>query len=100
MQVEYTSRRDYFLRYLGQAGLQYTIPQGAYYVLVDISDFDETDDTTFCDWLAKEIGVTAVRGSSFFREPIKHLIRLHFAKREETLVEAGKRLLRLREHGG
>ena len=99
LQVEYTSRRDCFLSYLDQAELKYTTPQGAYYVLVDLSDFDEQDDRTFCHWLAKEIGVVAVPGSSFFREPIKHLIRFHFAKREETLVAAGERLLRLKERG-
>jgi aminotransferase len=99
LQAEYTRRRDCFLSYLDHAGLTFTIPQGAYYVLVDISDFDGKDDTTFCHWLAREIGVVAVPGSSFFREPIKHLIRFHFAKREETLVAAGERLLRLKERG-
>ncbi len=99
LQLEYTSRRDCFLSYLDQAGLRYTTPQGAYYVMVDVSDFDAEDDRTFCHWLAKEIGVVAVPGSSFFKEPIKHLIRFHFAKREETLVAAGERLLRLKERG-
>ena len=41
--------------------------------------------------------MAAVPGSSFFREPVRHLIRFHFAKREETLNAAGERLLRLRE---
>ena len=99
MQLEYTSRRDCFLNYLDQAGLRYTTPQGAYYVMMDLSDFDAEDDRTFCHWLAKEIGVVAVPGSSFFKEPIKHLIRFHFAKREETLVAAGERLLKLKERG-
>jgi aminotransferase len=49
-----------------------------------------------CHWLAKEIGVAAVPGSSFFREPVNHLIRFHFAKREETLIAAGERLLQLK----
>lgn len=99
LQLEYTSRRDCFLSYLDRAGLRYTPPQGAYYVMVDLSDFDAEDDRAFCHWLAKEIGVVAVPGSSFFKEPIKHLIRFHFAKREETLVAAGERLLRLKERG-
>jgi aspartate/methionine/tyrosine aminotransferase len=97
LQADYTRRRDCFLGYLDQAGLRYTKPQGAYYVLVDISDFDFEDDTAFCVWMAKEIGVAAVPGSSFFRGPVRHLIRLHFAKCEDTLAEAGRRLLRLRE---
>lgn len=97
LQADYTRRRDCFLGYLDQAGLRYTAPQGAYYVLVDISEFDFDEDTAFCLWMAREIGVAAVPGSSFFREPVRHLVRLHFAKREDTLAEAGRRLLRLRE---
>ncbi|NIM99370.1 MAG: aminotransferase class I/II-fold pyridoxal phosphate-dependent enzyme [candidate division Zixibacteria bacterium] len=97
LRVEYTRRRDCFLSYLDKAGLKHTTPEGAYYILVDISDLGEDDDMAFCRWLAKEIGVAAVPGSSFFKEPIRHLIRFHFAKREETLVEAGERLLRLKE---
>ncbi len=97
LQTGYIRRRDFFLEYLDRAGLVYTVPQGAYYVLADISDFGFADDTAFCRWMAKEIGVAAVPGSSFFHEPVHHLIRFHFAKREETLREAGERLLRLRE---
>jgi len=95
--ADYTHRRDLFLRYLDRLGLPYAMPEGAYYVLVDISPFGYASDTDFCLWLAKEIGVAAVPGSSFFREPVNHLIRFHFAKREETLIAAGERLLRLRE---
>jgi aminotransferase len=97
LQADYTLRRDTFLGYLDRAGLTYSRPEGAYYVLVDISDFGFPDDTAFCLWLAKEIGVASVPGSSFFHEPVRHLIRFHFAKRLETLVEAGERLLRLKE---
>jgi aminotransferase len=50
----------------------------------------------FCEWLAAEVGVAAVPGSSFFREPVHRYIRFHFAKKEDTLAEAGKRLLKLR----
>jgi aspartate/methionine/tyrosine aminotransferase len=99
LQAAYTKRRDCFLGYLDRAGLRYSVPQGAYYVLVDISDFGFTDDTAFCVWLAREIGVAAVPGSSFFQEPVNHLVRFHFAKREETLAAAGSRLLRLKEKG-
>ncbi len=96
LQRQYTELRDVFLHYLDQVGLPYTRPQGAYYVLVDISDFNAEDDTRFCRWLAQEIGVAAVPGSSFFHEPVNHLIRFHFAKRKETLHAAGERLLRLK----
>ena len=92
----YAKKRELFLGELDRAGLVYTKPQGAYYVLVDISEFDSTDDVRFCEWLAREVGVAAVPGSSFFREPVNHLIRFHFAKREETLREAGSKLARLR----
>lgn len=95
LQADYTRRRKILLGYLDQAGLQYTLPQGAYYVLINISHFGFSDDTQFCIWLAREIGVAAVPGSSFFREPVHHLVRLNFAKRDETLHAAGERLQRL-----
>jgi len=91
----YTRRRKLFLGYLERATLKFTRPEGAYYVLVDIADFDHESDTAFCIWLAKDIGVAAVPGSSFFREPVNNLIRFHFAKSESTLSDAGERLLRL-----
>jgi aminotransferase len=96
LQAEYTRRRELFLGFLDEAGLHFNIPQGAYYVLIDISDFDFEDDTRFCHWLAQEIGIAAVPGSSFFDYPVHHLVRLNFAKREETLLEVGARLQRLK----
>ncbi|OGB96003.1 MAG: aminotransferase [candidate division NC10 bacterium RBG_16_65_8] len=93
----YARKRDVFLAALDDAGLRYTTPQGAYYVLVDVSEFSRDDDVGFCEWLAREVGVAAVPGSSFFHEPVRHLIRFHFAKREETLAAAGERLKKLRD---
>ena len=93
----YARKRDLFLGGLRGAGLKFTEPDGAYYVMVDVSEFGVDDDVAFCEWLAREVGVAAVPGSSFFREPVNHLIRFHFAKREETLAEAVRRLARLRE---
>ena len=93
----YTRKRDLFLGGLRAAGLTFTEPEGAYYVMVDVSEFGVADDTAFCEWLAREVGVAAVPGSSFFHEPVNHLIRFHFAKREDTLAEAAHRLGRLRE---
>ena len=78
------------------AGLTYSVPQGAYYVMVDVSAFGVTDDVAFCRWMAREIGVAAVPGSSFFHEPVNHLIRLHFSRSEEILSECGRRLLDLK----
>ena len=93
----YAKKRDLFLGGLRAAGLTFTEPEGAYYVMVDISEFGAPDDVAFCEWLAREVGVAAVPGSSFFREPVNHLIRFHFAKQESTLREAIARLSMLRE---
>ena len=97
LQASYTAKRELFLGYLRRAGLRFSEPEGAYYVLVDISDFGHKSDTAFCEWLTSTIGVAAVPGSSFFKEPVNNYIRFHFAKREETLIAAGERLLGLRE---
>ncbi|MDR3305558.1 MAG: aminotransferase class I/II-fold pyridoxal phosphate-dependent enzyme [Clostridiales Family XIII bacterium] len=94
--AEYTHKRDLFLKGLSDIGLPYTEPQGAYYVLLDMSEFGVADDVRFCEELAESVGVGAVPGSSFFREPIHHIIRLHFAKKDETLYEALNRLAHIR----
>jgi aminotransferase len=93
----YARRRDVFLSYLDRADLKYVRPQGAYYVMVDVGEFAGGDDVAFSEWMARVVGVAPVPGSSFFREPVRHLVRFHFAKKEETLHAAGERLLRLRE---
>ena len=73
-----------------------------YFVMIDIQDFLDRPkfkgwtDLQFCEWMIREIGVAAVPGSSFFREPVNHLIRLHFARIKETIDEA---LNRLRAYG-
>lgn len=63
---------------------------------MDISEFGYDSDLKFCEELAAKVGVGAVPGSSFFREPVNHLIRLHFAKKDETLNDALNRLETLR----
>lgn len=95
---EYTRKRELFLGYLRQTGLPFSEPEGAYYVLVDISSLGFASDPEAASWLIKEIGVAGVPGSSFFREPEHCFIRFHFAKKEETLHAAGERLLKLREN--
>ena len=92
----YTHKRDLFLRGLDDLHIAHTDPQGAYYVLLDVSEFGFADDLEFCEVLARDVGVGAVPGSSFFREPVNHLIRLHFAKRDDTLYDALNRLESLR----
>ena len=92
LQQKYTAKRDLFLKGLDDLGIGHTVPQGAYYVLMDISEFGFASDLKFCEVLAQKVGVGAVPGSSFFRENVNHLIRLHFAKKDETLCEALNRL--------
>ena len=89
---KYTHKKELFLRGLDNLGIVHNDPEGAYYVLLDISEFGYESDVTFCETLAREVGVGAVPGSSFFREPVNHLIRMHFAKNDETLNEALTRL--------
>lgn len=96
LRLSYTAKRDLFLDCLLKTGLSFTEPQGAYYVMVDISPLGFKDDTEAVEWMIREIGVAGVPGSSFFREPVRHLVRFHFAKREETLRAAGERLALLR----
>ena len=97
LQDKYTAKKDLFLNGLDAIGISHTNPQGAYYVLLDISEFGYASDLEFCDVLAREVGVGAVPGSSFFREPVNHLIRLHFAKQDETLNAALNRLEDIRK---
>ncbi len=92
LQETYTRKRDLFLRGLEDLGIDHTVPQGAYYIMLDISRYGYDSDLLFCEHLAERVGVGAVPGSSFFREPVSHLIRLHFAKQESTLCEALNRL--------
>ena len=92
----YTRKRDLFLKGLDEIGLIHNTPQGAYYVMMDISEFGYEDDLKFCEDLARKVGVGAVPGSSFFREPVNHLIRFHYAKRDETLQAALDRLADIR----
>lgn len=94
---KYTGKRELFLKGLDDLGLVHTVPEGAYYVMMDISEFHFKSDLEFCEVLAKDVGVGAVPGSSFFKEPVNHLIRFHFAKRDETLIEALNRLSLIRE---
>ncbi len=99
----YTKKRAYFLKGLDEIGLKHNVPQGTYFVMIDIQEFLDLPqfqgwtDLEFCEWMIKNIGVAAVPGSSFFREEVNHLIRLHFAREEKTIDEALKRLKKLQE---
>ena len=95
LQAHYTHMKELFVGGLKELGFSFHEPQGAYYVLMDVSEFGVKDDVEFCEWLA--MGVGAVPGSSFFREDIHDYIRFHFAKKDETLKAALERLSTLRE---
>ena len=99
----YTEKRDYFCDGLDRIGIDHNVPQGSYFVMVDISRYLKKPqlsgytDLEFCEWMIRNIGVAAVPGSSFFREPVGNLIRLHFAREKDTLDEALSRLAKLEE---
>ena len=94
--AKYTHKKELFLKGLDDLHIIHNDPEGAYYVLLDISEFGYDSDLKFCEDLARLVGVGAVPGSSFFREPVNHLIRFHFAKKDETLLNALNRLESLR----
>lgn len=96
LQDHYTHMKTLFVKGLKDIGLNFTEPQGAYYVMVDIREFKRENDLEFCERLARKVGVGAVPGSSFFKEEINHLIRFHFAKKDETLMMALDRLSDMR----
>lgn len=103
LKLLYTEKRDYFLAGLDRIGLEHNVPQGTYFVMLnirkflDLPQFEGYTDLEFCEWMIREIGVAAVPGSSFFREDVSHLIRLHFAREKNTLDEALCRLGRLKK---
>ena len=94
--AEYGRSREVLLGYLDRTGLSYTRPEGAYFVMVDISPFGYASDVEFALWMTREIGVTPVPGSSFFAPGENRYMRLNFAKQPATLHAAGERLLKLK----
>jgi aspartate/methionine/tyrosine aminotransferase len=95
LSLDYRARRDSLLPILAEAGFKFSTPEGAYYVLTDFSALSDKDDTTFAKWMAAEIGVAGVPGSSFYHAGSgrgKNMIRFAFCKRQETLDQAAERL--------
>ncbi len=95
---EYTVRRDRLLGILTGAGFRCFKPRGAYYIMTDISAFGFPDDVAFAKYLVKEIGVAAVPGSSFYRNPAdgRTHLRFTFCKTEKTFQAAAERLAKLK----
>lgn len=100
----YTEKREYFLKGLDEIGLKHNVPEATYFVMLDIQEFMNKpqfagwSDLEFCEWMVREIGVAAVPGSSFFKEPVNNLIRVHFARQKDTLDEALARLAKLKQY--
>ncbi len=107
MVAQYAARRTILLEALAEAGLTFRTPEGAYYVMADFSGIawdaqddrrPRTPDRAFAEFLAKEIGVAVVPGSSFYARGTtgQGRVRFNFAKQEDTLSEAARRLRRLK----
>lgn len=97
LQEKYTHKRDIFLDGLKEIGLDFYSPQGTYFVMVDISKFNRKSDYDFCVELSQKIGVTPVPGSSFFKDDNNDYVRFHFAKNDDTLIEAINRLRKIND---
>ncbi|HVT39005.1 MAG TPA: aminotransferase class I/II-fold pyridoxal phosphate-dependent enzyme [Gemmatimonadaceae bacterium] len=98
LSADYQARRDYLGTALRQSGFRFAEPQGAYYFLAEFGELSDRDDVTFAKWMAKEIGVASVPGSSFFRpgsEAGKRYVRFAFCKTQQTLERAVERLSKL-----
>lgn len=98
LQKEYQARRDLLLPVLEQSGFKTFVPDGAYYIMTDISAFGFSDDVEFTRHLIREVGVACVPGSSFYSKPADgaQQVRFCFCKKDETLNRAAERLAKLR----
>jgi L-glutamine---4-(methylsulfanyl)-2-oxobutanoate aminotransferase len=98
LQLEYQRKRDFIVPVLRDAGFKCDSPDGAYYVMTDISDFGFANDIEFTKHLIREVGVAVVPGSSFYehREMGSQMVRFCFCKLDETLEAAAERLVKLR----
>ncbi|MGH9859884.1 MAG: pyridoxal phosphate-dependent aminotransferase, partial [Candidatus Acidiferrales bacterium] len=96
--ADYRARRDRTLAMLTEAGFRCFKPQGAYYIMTDISAFGFSDDVAFTRHLIQEVGVAPVPGSSFYSNPADgaQQVRFTFCKTDATLDEAARRLKNLR----
>jgi len=101
LQAEYRARRDLLLPVLEKAGFRTFAPDGAYYVMTDITSFGFTDDVAFTRHLIREVGLACVPGSSFYSVPERgaQQVRFCFCKKDETLLLAAERLEKLRTTG-
>ena len=96
--AKYDKNRKYLVENLTKAGFRCHEPEGAYYIMTDITDFGFPDDTAFAHWLVKEIGVGGVPGSSFYSRPQlgKTKFRFMFSMADDILTEAAERLMQVK----
>ncbi len=92
--AHYAHMKALFTKGLTDIGIEYTDPQGAYFVLANIGKYLKPgqSDVNFCEEMARKVGVACVPGTSFFMEDVNDIVRVHFAKRDDTLLEALNRL--------
>ncbi|MBD5151355.1 MAG: aminotransferase class I/II-fold pyridoxal phosphate-dependent enzyme [Oscillibacter sp.] len=97
--AHYAHMKKLFTDGLKNIGIPFTDPQGAYFVLANIKPYLKKGqtDVEFCEEMARKVGVACVPGTSFFRENVQDIVRVHFAKRDETLNEALDRLSHIKE---
>jgi aspartate/methionine/tyrosine aminotransferase len=98
---DYERRRDLLVPILEESGFKVFRPDGAYYVMTDISAFGFRDDIEFTRHLVREVGVACVPGSSFYSRPElgSQQVRFCFCKKDSTLADAAERLRRLNKSG-
>lgn len=97
--AHYAHMKKIFTEGLDNIGIPYTDPQGTYFVLADIGPYLKKgqSDVDFCEEMTRKVGVATVPGSSFFNEDINHIVRIHYAKMDETLYDALDRLSHIKE---
>jgi aspartate/methionine/tyrosine aminotransferase len=95
--LDYRARRDTMVAALTEGGFKFSSPEGAYYILADFSELSDLRGLAFAIWLAKEVGVATVPGTSFYHNPEtgESLTRFAFCKKPETLERAAERLVTL-----
>jgi aspartate/methionine/tyrosine aminotransferase len=96
--LEYRARRELMVEALREAGFRFSVPEGAYYVLTDFSELSDQPDDEFAKWMARDVGVATVPGSSFYHDRAlgRSLVRFAFCKKLQTLEEAARRLSSMR----
>ena len=94
----YKARREFLCEALQDAGFTFSVPQGAYYVFANFSGLSDLDDVTFAKWMAQDVGVATVPGSSFYarKDDGRQYVRFAFCKKQATLEDAAERLAQLR----